>query len=1127
MEKETSFFDRLTFDPKLNNTFIASYFRSTRTIILIVLTLAGAGLATFLTLPRELNPSIQIPIVFVTTPFPGAGPEEVETLLTIPFEDAIEGLSGVTKVSSISQEGLSAINIEFASDVDPDKAKQDIQSAIDTVSDIPEDAENSRVEVLDFQNQPVLNFMLSSNADTATLNRLADSLEDRLKDIPGVESVSVNYRKDPSVDVVLKPEVIREKNISPRNVADILGAAVENYPAGNVSTGGTAFALTQETLARSAEELRTLPLRFEDQVLSLGEIATVREVPANNAAEAFYADHDTEATRAITVAVFKTDAADTGETVAAIFAVADDLRKDYGERFIFEPIFDGAKEIKKSFDQLFHDFALTIFLVFAVLFTFFGLRQSIIASLAIPLTFLGTFLVMSATGISINFIALFSLLLALGILVDNAIVIISAMASYERTEKFTHDETALLVWRDFRTVIFTTTITTVWAFLPLLLASGIIGEFIRPIPIVVSSSLAISAAIALLIVIPLMSLLLKGSFPRRVILTIYAGVFLLGAALLYFLIPAGPWKIPFFILALVILFLIFTVSKALRSEVHQYEESHFSKFFRKVHKLSERGLFDFDPLAHRYEHFIHRIIDSKSARRKTLAFLIIFSLCSYALVPLGYVVNEFFPSDDLDFVYVSVELPKSTSLEESRSEIFPLLEQFRHYPDTRFVAAEIGAAPPTDNFITGKDFNTLLFTFLLTPKEERERTSGDVVSDLNREFGNYNRGTLSASQLSGGPPAGADLQITLLGKDLPTLQGYGKELSAHLKVTPGVTNVSTSIVGGASKIVFVPNKEKFAKEGMNEGDTAFLLRTLGSGFTIKSDAQFGIDDKLDVVLRLGDSPALEHPEMLGRLSFLTRSGETPFLALGDFVLKPNPTLITREDGRRTLAVSAGVEKGYSVSTLNADLEKFAKTVDLPEGYSWKTGGVNEENNKSVQSILMAMVLSAALIFGTMAVQFNSFRKALIVLMVIPLAVSGVFIFFAIFGIPLSFPALIGVLALFGIVVNNSIIMVDKINRNLDAGLPADQAITEGAASRLEPILLTALTTIVGLIPITLSDPIWQGLGGAIIAGLTFSGVAKLFFIPVIYQIWFGEKTEEERPQPAPTNGSVPQNLPIA
>ncbi len=355
-----------------------------------------------------------------------------------------------------------------------------------------------------------------------------------------------------------------------------------------------------------------------------------------------------------------------------------------------------------------------------------------------------------------------------------------------------------------------------------------------------------------------------------------------------------------------------------------------------------------------------------------------------------------------------------------------------------------------------------------------------------------------------GPPAGSDIELKLLGNDLPTLQEYGKKVSAYLKDRAGVSNVSTSITSGSSKIVFTPNQEKLSENGVSVNDTAFLLRTLGSGFTIKSDARLK-DDKYDIILRLGSESTLEHPEMIGLVSVPTGSGTLPLSSLGDFSLAPNPTLITREDGKRTLSISAGVSTDYSVSTINADLETFADTLKLPAGYSWKTGGVNDENNKSVQSILQAMLLSAILIFGTMAVQFNSFRKALIVLMVVPLAISGVFILFSLFGIPLSFPALIGILALFGIVVNNSIIMVDKINRNMDSGLPLTQAVSEGAASRLEPILLTALTTIVGLIPITLSDPIWQGLGGAIIAGLTFSGVAKLFFIPVTYKMWFMEK----------------------
>lgn len=1103
MQKESSFLDRLTFDSSLNKTFIASYFRNIRTIILVVLTLTLAGLATFFTLPRELNPNIQIPIVFVATPFPGAGPEDVEKLITVPLEDAVTGLSGVEKVSSVSQENISTLSIEFGSGTDPEKAKRDVQSALDGVNDLPEDAEAPKVQVLDFQNQPVMNFILSGT-DGGSLNRLADTLEERLKDISGVEKVSVSYRREEEISIILKPEILAERGLRPLSVSGSIQTAISNHPAGNVSTDGTSFALTQDTTATSLEELRALPLVLGETVVSLGEIATLRAEPKRSAPESYYADADTSATRGIVFSLFKTDSADTATTVAAILSSTETLRATYGSQFTFEPVFDGAKEIKKSFDQLFHDFALTIFLVFAVLFTFFGLRQSVIAALAIPLTFLGTFLVMSAAGISINFIALFSLLLALGILVDNAIVIISAMASYERTGKFTPDEVALLVWRDFRAVIFTTTITTVWAFLPLLLASGIIGEFIKPIPIVVSSSLAISAAIALFIVTPLMAMLLKGGFPRRVIILTYTLLFALGATLLYVLIPAGPWKIALFVSALVILFLLGKLSKYLRSEIHEYEASHFAKFFRKFHELSGDGLFNFDPLAHRYERFIASILDSKSARRKTITLLIIFSIFSYALVPLGYVVNEFFPEDNQDTIFVAVELPKNTTLSESTKEALDLLEQLRTYPEARFVMAEIGAAPPTDNFTTGKDWNHLLFTLIMQDKTEREHTSGEIVVDLNHRFKSYNKGTLTASQLSGGPPAGSDIELKLLGDDLPTLQAYGQKVSDYLKEQPGIENVSTSITSGASKIVFTPFQEKLAENGISENDTAFMLRTLGSGFTVKSDARLK-DDKFDIILRLGDASSLEHPESLGMLSVSGNKGALPLSSLGAFSLAPNPTLITREDGKRTLSVSAGVATGYSVSTLNAELEKFADTLKLTDGYTWKTGGVNDENNKSVQSILQAMLLSSILIFGTMAIQFNSFRKALIVLMVVPLAISGVFIMFSIVGIPLSFPALIGILALFGIVVNNSIIMVDKINRNMDSGLPLSQAISEGAASRLEPILLTALTTIVGLIPITLSDPIWQGLGGAIIAGLTFSGVAKLFFIPVIYKMWFAEK----------------------
>ncbi len=227
--------------------------------------------------------------------------------------------------------------------------------------------------------------------------------------------------------------------------------------------------------------------------------------------------------------------------------------------------------------------------------------------------------------------------------------------------------------------------------------------------------------------------------------------------------------------------------------------------------------------------------------------------------------------------------------------------------------------------------------------------------------------------------------------------------------------------------------------------------------------------------------------------------------LGSFELKNNPTQITRHNNKRTISVAAGVAKGYSVTGTNAKLEKYADSLHLADGYTWTTGGVNDENNKSVQSILQAMLLAGILIFGTMVIQFTSYRQAVLVMLVIPIAVSGVFIIFALTGTPLSFPALIGILSLFGIVVTHAMILVDRINLNRKAGLPFASAISDAAAARLEPIALGSFTTIVGLVPITLSNPLWRGLGGAIVAGLSFSIFIMLFFVPTVYYMWFNEE----------------------
>jgi len=251
-----------------------------------------------------------------------------------------------------------------------------------------------------------------------------------------------------------------------------------------------------------------------------------------------------------------------------------------------------------------------------------------------------------------------------------------------------------------------------------------------------------------------------------------------------------------------------------------------------------------------------------------------------------------------------------------------------------------------------------------------------------------------------------------------------------------------------------------------------MLRLFSSGFkaaSIKLDSESNKSE--DITVRLDSS--VPNVEDIGALSVSSPNGTSvPVSSLGIFKFATNPTTIIREDGKRAQTVSATVTKGFNIAQKNTELENFAKTLDLSSGYSWGTGGVNEENQKSVNSILMAMVLSFILILSTMVLQFNSFRRALIVLVVIPLSISGVFIIFGITQTPLSFPALIGILALFGIVVKNSILVVDKILINNKSGLDFKDSIIDGVASRLEPIVLTSLATIFGLLPIMLSSALW-------------------------------------------------------
>lgn len=1094
----------LRFDKKLKSAYIAQYLANSRLVILLLLLVITIGIYSFLSLPKNLNPQVNIPIVFVQTILPGGSPTDVEQLLTKPLEDPIRSLAKIKTVASTSTNSVSAISIEFEPSVEVDKAKLDVQSAVDSVTTLPADAQAPKVQKLDFENQPVWTFQLSGSIDDGSLFKFAQQLKTKLDDLPQIDRVEISGLEETEVEITIKPQTLASYNLNPVKISPLITSSLKAFPAGSINTSRGSYALSIDPQVVKVADIRNLRLNLNGANVALSEVAQIDEHPKPDQNKSFLKYSGETTKRSVSFSIFKTASVNINQAVQASEKLIEEETAK-SPQFKVSSTFNTEDLIDEQFAELLRDFSITIFLVVLVLFIFLGARQALVSALSAPLSFLIAFTVMKLTGITINFLSLFSLILSLGLLVDDTVVVMSAMTSYFRVGRFTPLETGLLVWRDYLAPVFTTTITTIWAFLPLLLASGIIGEFIKSIPIVVSTALAGSFFVSIFITLPLIIILLEGNYPRRVriLLRIISLLAVVGAFVIFV-----PKNNNILLLELLAFFAFLFVTNLVRTSLLFEIKNRLGKvrIYKNADwpKIIDHGLFSFRIISNKYQRVIESILNSSTSRVRVIVIVVILLVFSLSLMPLGFVENEFFPKTDQDTIYMTVELPAGTTLATSEKEAKDLLNTLSETEQLKFVGADIGRSFQSGFGAGAGGANNILFTLNLTKHQDRNVASFDIAENLRKKFEGYTAGTLSVQEETGGPPAGADVQIKILGDDLAELDSYIEKAKEYLKTVPGTANVDKTVKSGTGKLTFVPDKSALVQNQISIDQLGLFLRLYASGLAIDKHQFEGENENKDIAIRLSSKTA--SVQSLYSLNIPTQSGNIPLSSLGKLTLEPNPTLITREGGKRTISVTASVTKGHSVAEANKKLETFANSeLNLAEGYDWKTGGVNKENQESVNSVLQAMVLSFFLIIVTMVIQFSSFRRAGVVMMVIPLSISGVFIIFALTQTPLSFPALVGLLALFGIVVKNSILMVDKIVKNENEGLTYIRSIGDAAASRLEPIALTSFAAIFGLVPITLSDPLWRGLGGAIIAGLTFSGTIMLFFVPVVYYYLFRKK----------------------
>ena len=1124
LSSDSAYLEKLEFDPALKKTWLNFFVSNFRVVVLLIILLSSWGIFSFVNLPLESNPEVKIPYAVVTTVFPGASPSDVEELVTKKLETAISSVKGIKKITSNSTNSFSAISVEFDTSENQDDALRNLKDKVATVKDLPDDANDPEANEISFDSTPIFTFSISGNYDDFALRTQAEKIKDELEKISGVQEVNIFGGDEKEFEIAYDPQKLTFYKITVNQANQIVSSLNHIFPGGNFEGEKFNYPVSVDGRFFDAKKLGEIPLIHIENgnIIYLKDIAKVSEKSIKKTIYSRLSISGKVPKSAVTVSLVKKTGGSIIDIVDESKKIIEDQLKTFPPGTTYQVTTDFSEMIEKDFKQLTHDFVLTLVLVFGILFLIVGLKEAIVAGLAIPLVFFATFGVMKETGISLNFLSIFSLILSLGLLVDDAIVVVSATKQYLKTGKFTPEEAVLLVLRDFKVVLTSTTLATTWAFLPLLLSTGIIGSFIRSIPITVSVTLISSLIIALAINHPLAAVLERIRLTKKFFLIIEFFLLIIFAGLIYL---GGFWNYFFgAVFAFIFLWLVRWYEKGGKEKLEnnklladrEWYDDDLIKLKLKTQGESKdtdfasrliHGIIHFDKVIPIYEKYLRMAICTKKRRAVVLSATALLFVSSILLPIFGIVPTEFFPASDENNLYINLEKAVGLNLDETDKTVTEMEKRLLNYKEIlnfSTVTGRQGASTHGGGDFSSGSSNKASITVTLSDKKDREITSYDLAKKIREDFSDIQESVITVESAQGGPPSGAAFEAQIMGDDLQELDRIANDLKPILSSISGVVDIKSSLKDAPAQYTFLLDPIKLAFHNLNASTVGATIRTAISSSEISTIIQ---DNKEISVNARFDEEKIPTLEAIQNLEIANSNGQPIFIKdVAKVELKPSVDTITRIDQKRAVILSAGVEGDVRSNEVVAEFQKKLKTdYILPEGYSITYGGENEQNAESVLSIIRAMAIAGILIISTLIIQFNSFKKAMIVLITLPLALIGVFYGLAIFGVALSFPGLIGILALFGIVVKNAIILIDKINLNIKFGIPFYESIIDAGKSRLEAIFITSIATIFGLIPITLSDATWMALGSAVIFGLMFSSFLTLFVVPLLYVSWISKK----------------------
>ncbi len=1020
------------------------------TVLMVVCIVVLLGTISFIGLPLDLFPDFEFPIAAVITSYDGAAPQEVETLVTRPLEGALATVQGLENITSTSSPGQSLILLEFGWGTALDYAVQDLRDNLDIVRGfLPDGAGDPMVVKADPSMMPVVYLSLSGNREDWELRRLAeDIVEPRLERLSGVATVSIIGGRQQEVEVMLDPEALAHYDISLDTVTGTLGRQNYNVAAGTVGGGSEQRHLRAIGEFLSLEEMRNLILTASpNETILLRDVAKV-ELAFPEATQINLFNNETS----IGIQIQKQADANTVQVSRNIWNAMASIEKALPEGVYVHKVMDQADFITESIVDVFRTGAVGAVLAIFILLLFLrNFRSTLVVSIAIPISLMATFTLMYFYGISLNIISLGGLALGLGIMVDNSIVVLENIFRF-RQEGYKLAEASRSGATQVSGAITAATLTTVIVFLPVVFIQGFASEIFKDLAITVSFALLASLLIALTVV-PLLSSRL---FQKVAV-------------------------------------------KQLEKEDEEPGEDSGAKP-GPVYRLTE----GFNKYYIRLENYYGKLLRKALQRRKTvLAIFVISFLASFALIPL--VGMEFLPEMDEGIVNVRVELPRGADLDSTGDVALRAKEMIQQLPEVDSVNLSIGGGGGMGmDFGSGGSSHRASMEITLTDHGERERSDQEVAEELRIRFRQIAGAEFSVRTggMMGAPGmGGAPISIAVRGADLAELERLTDQMASLIEAVPGTREVETSFQDGRPELQAFVNKQVAADHGLSFPQVANTLRAAGQGIvaTRYRTGSTELDTRVIFPKKYSASAS-----SLGGIPLNSPYGYRVMLQeITTFMEDEGPVSIQRVNQARTASVEAHLV-GRTQGEVMADIISSMESMQLPEGYYVDYEGDYLQMQESFTDLAVALLLAIVLVYMIMAAQFESLAHPLIIMFTLPQTFTGVVLSLVLTGRSLNVPAFIGIIMLSGIVVNNGIVLVDYINKLREKGMDSTSAILKAGPVRLRPILMTILSTVLAMFPLSLGfgsgAEMRTPMATVVIGGLLFSTLLTLIVIPVIYSM---------------------------